>query len=257
MKDTERTEPGAINGSERIISRNTSGELSPVFALLRFSALCSLLCLLASCATAPQLPPHPAKYIYKEEKGQAASANSLWQDRASLYEDNKAHRLNDIVTINVVENITGSGTANTNTNKTSSLDAKVSSFFGSPLTFPNAFGAGKAFNPNLSSSVKDDFKGTGATTRAGSLIGTLTAKVVEVMPNGNLVLEARKDITINNEKQVLVLRGMIRPMDIAIDNTILSSKVADAEVFYIGDGIVQSKQSPGWLVKLLDKAWPF
>ncbi|MGC2062661.1 MAG: flagellar basal body L-ring protein FlgH [Thermodesulfovibrionales bacterium] len=212
---------------------------------------------LSSCATTPPLPPHPPKYVYKEEKAPAVSTNSLWTDRASLYEDTKARRLNDIVTINVVENITGSGTADTTTGRDSSLSASVSTFFGAPLSLLNAFGKGTSLNPNVAGSMKDSFKGTGSTNRAGNLVGTITAKVAEVMPNGNLVLEARKDITINNEKQTLVLRGMIRTTDIAIDNTISSSRVADAEVFYIGDGIVQDKQSQGWLVKLLDKAWPF
>jgi flagellar L-ring protein precursor FlgH len=77
------------------------------------------------------------------------------------------------------------------------------------------------------------------------------------MPNGNLVIESRKDITINREKQILVLRGMIRPEDIGNDNTVLSSRVADSEVYYVGDGVIQDKQGPGWLVRFLDKAWPF
>ncbi|MBA4373168.1 MAG: hypothetical protein C0402_09950 [Thermodesulfovibrio sp.] len=222
-------------------------------------AACSLTlaAIFSGCATAPPLPPHPPKYVYKEEKAPPVSTNSLWTDRASLYEDTKARRLNDIVTINVVENITGSGTADTNTSKDTSLDASVTNFFGAPLSMLNAFGAGKAMTPTVAGSMKDTFKGTGSTNRAGKLVGTITAKVAEVMPNGNLVLEARKDITINNEKQTLVLRGMIRTTDIAIDNTISSSKVADAEVFYIGDGVVQDKQSPGWMVKILDKVWPF
>jgi flagellar L-ring protein precursor FlgH len=105
--------------------------------------------------------------------------------------------------------------------------------------------------------MKDSFKGAGETTRTGTLVGTITAKVVEVMPNGNLLLESRKDIVINNERQTLILRGMIRPDDVALDNTIVSSKVADAEVYFVGNGIVQEKQSPGWLVRMLDKAWPF
>lgn len=238
-------------GMNRAVSGSLMGPVSLAACCLTLAAF------LSGCATTPPLPPHPPKYVYKEEKAPAVSTNSLWTDRASLYEDTKARRLNDIVTINVVENITGSGTADTSTGKDSSLDASVSTFFGAPLSMLNAFGKGTSLNPNVSGSMKDTFKGTGSTTRAGKLVGTITAKVAEVMPNGNLVLEARKDITINNEKQTLVLRGMIRTTDIAIDNTISSSKVADAEVFYIGDGVVQDKQSPGWLVKILDKAWPF
>jgi flagellar L-ring protein precursor FlgH len=216
---------------------------------------CSLFALLflSACAT-PQLPPQPPKYVYQEEKMPAQTRNSLWRDSASLYEDVKARRLNDLVTIIVVENITGSGTADSKTNKDSSVNSTVDQLFGQS---PSITVAGKTYTPNIKASMKEDFTGIGQTNRTGKLVGTITAKVVEVMPNGNLVLESRKEITINNEKQILILRGMIRPNDVTPDNTILSSKVADAEVFFVGKGIIQDKQSPGWLVQILDKVWPF
>ena len=88
--------------------------------------------LLSSCATTPELPPHPPKYVYQEEKTERASMNSLWHEGASLYEDNKARRLNDIVTIRVVENISGSGKADTSTGRKSSLDAGIDDLFGAP-----------------------------------------------------------------------------------------------------------------------------
>ena len=224
------------------------------FPLFLFSV-----CIFSSCATAPQLPPHPPKYVYKEEKMQPPSPNSLWNDTASLYEDIKARRLNDLVVISVIENITGSGKADTSTARNSTLDAGFDTLFGVTPAVKGVgfFGAGKTFSPNVKGSMQDDFKGTGATTREGKLIGTITAKVVEVMPNGNLVLEARKDITINNEKQILVLRGMIRPDDILTDNSVVSGKIADAEVYYVGDGVIQDKQGQGWLVRFMDKIWPF
>jgi flagellar L-ring protein precursor FlgH len=230
-------------------------EAKKAFALL-FSMLCALF-LLSSCAT-PELPPPPPKYV-QEEEFEPPSKNSLWHDTASLYEDVKARRLNDLVTIRVIENISGSGKADTNTGRESTLDAGVDNLFGAPLNFnfENFWGHGYAFSPTAKGSMKDDFKGTGETTREGKLIGTITAKVVEVMPNGNLVLESRKEITINNEKQFLVLKGMIRPDDVASDNTVLSSKVADAQVYFVGKGVVHDKQSPGWLVRILDKVWPF
>jgi len=230
-------------------------EVKKFFAFL-FSTLCALF-LLSSCVTMPDLPPPPPKYV-QEEKVETSTPNSLWRDTASLYEDVKARRLNDLVTIRVIENISGSGKADTNTGRESTLDAKVDDFLGAPLNFnlENFWGHGYAFSPTVKGSMKDDFKGTGETTREGKLIGTITAKVVEVMPNGNLVLESRKEITINNEKQFLVLRGMIRPDDVASDNTVLSSKVADSQVYFVGKGVVQDKQSPGWLVRFLDKLWP-
>lgn len=236
-------------------------------AIIKFVACCLVVIalLLSGCASTPQLPPKPPKYVQYQEKAETASPNSLWRDSASLFEDRKARRLNDLVTINVVENITGSGKAETGTSRDSSADFGVTNFLGANLDFNlhNFFGVKdfykgpNTFSPTVKGSGKSEFEGKGDTSRQGRLIGTITAKVVEVMPNGNLVLESRKDITINNEKQTLVLRGMIRTDDIRADNTIASSKVADAEIYFVGDGVIQEKQSPGWLVRFLDKIWPF
>ena len=104
---------------------------------------------------------------------------------------------------------------------------------------------GNVFEPAIKSTSKSEFKGKGDTNREGSLVATITAKVVEVLPNSNLVLEARKELTINNEKQILVLSGLARPDDISSDNTIYSNKIADAQVYYLGDGVIQDKQGPG------------
>lgn len=214
-------------------------------------------CLFTACASStPQLPAHTPTYIYQKDKVEKASVNSLWHNNASLYEDVKARRLNDLVTINVSESIVGSGKADSNTTKKSAIAAGVTSFLGMPLDLTTG-AAGHGISPKVAGTTTNDFKGTGLTTRQGKLTGTITAMVVEVMPNGNLVIESRKEITINNEKQILVLHGIIRPYDIATDNTISSSKVANAQVFFVGDGILQDKQSPGWLAKIADRVWPF
>ncbi len=222
--------------------------------------LIAFIFLFSACATTKvELPPEPPKYVYENRVAEHPALNSLWRDSASLYEDPKARRLNDLVTIRVVENITGSGKADTNTNKKSSLDVSVEKFFGVPtnLGLNNLYGKGNTFSPSVKGSAENDFQGSGETTREGRLVGTITAKVVEVMPNNNLVLEARKEITINNEKQILILTGVIRPDDILVDNSVVSSRVADAKVYFVGDGVVQEKQKPGWLVRILDDVWPF
>ncbi len=116
---------------------------------------------------------------------------------------------------------------------------------------------GRSFDPSVKGSAKSDFKGQGDTNREGSLVATLTARIVEVMPNGNLILAGRKELTINDEKQLLVLTGMVRPDDISSENVVLSSSLADAKVYYVGDGVIQDKQKPGWAVRAFDKIWPF
>ncbi|MCX8031328.1 MAG: flagellar basal body L-ring protein FlgH [Thermodesulfovibrionales bacterium] len=212
-----------------------------------------------SCATTPKLPEPPPKYISQEERFQSPTVNSLWVERASLFEDTRARRLNDLVTIRVMETIAGSGKADTTATRKSELDASVDTIFGLPndLNFKNLFGKGNTFSPSVKGNMQNEFQGTGETIREGRLVGTITAKVVEIMPNGNLLIEARKEITINNEKQILILRGMIRPEDVTVDNTVLSSKVADSKIYFVGDGVLQEKQSPGWLARFIDRFWPF
>lgn len=250
MQKTEDRGQTAEDGYQR--TEKGPGSFVPI--------LCSLFyVLIIGCSTTPKLPPPPPKYVYEKPGAPAAprsSANSLWSGSASLYEDVKARRLNDLVTIKVLENISASGKADTKAGRDSSLDASVTDLFNLPLSASVNKGR---FNltPSVSGSMQDDFTGSGATTREGKLVGTITAKVVEVMPNGNLVLESRKELTVNNEKQILIFRGMVRPDDIAVDNSVMSSKIADAEVYFVGDGVIQDKQRPGWLVRLVDRIWPF
>lgn len=111
--------------------------------------------------------------------------------------------------------------------------------------------------PDCKGSAASTFKGAGDTARQGTLQGTITAKIIEVLPNSNMVLESRKEIVANNEKEILVLRGIVRPDDILPNNTISSRLVADAQIYLVGDGVLDDKQSQGWLVRIMDKVWPF
>jgi flagellar L-ring protein FlgH len=215
-----------------------------------------------SCAApahfSKEMPPH---YVGNREiKIEPRTSGSLWQDSAGLYEDRKARGLNDLVTINIIENSAASKKADTATSRASSLDMSIDNFLGNALSYnlDQLFGQGTgSIYPRFKTNTKNDFAGTGNTTSQGSLVATITARVVDVLPNGNFIIESRKEITVNREKQLLLLRGVIRPDDIGADNTILSSYVANAEMIYTGDGVVSDKQSPGWMVRLLDWVWPF
>ncbi len=207
----------------------------------------------------------PPKYYPEEPKQVIANEGSLWKNKASLYEDKKARRVNDLVTIIINETTTAQKKASTSSSRDSSTNYGLDTFFGMNTDFNiqnlpliNGFyKAGNVFSPAVKGSAKSDFKGDGDTARTGKIAGTITAKVVEVLPNGNLVIESRKEIFVNNEKEILVLRGIIRPDDISQSNTILSQYVADAQIYLVGEGTLGDKQSQGWLVRILDKIWPF
>lgn len=207
----------------------------------------------------------PPKYYPETPQQAVMNEGSLWRNKASLYEDKKARRVNDLVTIIINETTTAQKKASTSATRDSNTNYGLDTFFGMNTDFniqnlpliSGFYKGDNVFSPAVKGAARSDFKGAGDTARTGRIVGTITAKVVEVLPNGNLVIESRKEIFVNNEKEILVLRGIIRPDDISHNNTILSQYVADAQIFLVGDGSIGDKQSQGWLVRFLDKIWPF
>jgi len=107
------------------------------------------------------------------------------------------------------------------------------------------------------SNFKNDFKGEGQTDRSGRLTATVQAVVEDVLPNGVLFVRGRKVVTINSEDQHVELTGFVRPDDIRINNTVVSSLMADAQIRYVGKGVIGDKQRGGWGARLIDFVWPF
>ncbi len=185
------------------------------------------------------------------------SNGSIWQSASgSLTEDLKARRRGDIITIVISETASASKQANTGTSRDSSISAGAPGLLGLENTglFKNNFAdLAKILNASTSSS----FKGAGSTSRQENLNATITARVIDVMANGNLLIEGRRNIKVNEEDQIIILEGTVRTRDIAQDNTVNSIYVADARISYSGRGIISDRQSPGWLMNILDKVWPF
>lgn len=184
---------------------------------------------------------------------------SLWEEKgSSFYMDDTARRINDIVTIEIDELSDASQQVSTKTSRDSSIVAKITKFLGSPLDFglDHFWGKDKPFSPEIESSAKSAHSGSGKITGSGKLIASITAKVIEVMPNGNLIIEGRKEVTIEKEKRFIILSGMVRPEDIEFDNTVSSSKVADARIEYTGAGVISDKQSPGIFHRIFDWVYP-
>src|SRR5690606_40090483 len=101
------------------------------------------------------------------------------------------------------------------------------------------------FSRDWSSDVCSSALARGSRTRGGSLNARMTAQVVDVLPNGNLLIEGRQTIIVNEEEQISVVSGIVRPQDIAPDNTVLSTFIADATITYSGTGPIAEKQKPG------------
>jgi flagellar L-ring protein precursor FlgH len=221
------------------------------------------LALLLVLAAAACTPPPP---LYRLPPPDLASAplppgnGSLWHSElgdnyAAL--DVRARFPGDLLTVVVEEASAGKKDATTDTSFASSISANVQDFFGITAAMvkllPKMFSA----DPVVKAETARESKGDGETTRSGTLSARITATVVAVDTNGNLVVKGEKVVAVNGESQYIVLSGVVRPVDIRPDNSVLSSRLADARIDYYGQGTVGSKQRVPLVHTLFDYIWPF
>ena len=168
---------------------------------------------------------------------------------AALGVDLRATQLNDLLTVIVQERAAATSKGTVKATRSSSAKASVGDLYG-------VAPAGLSRLAGLSSNT--DLNGEGATTRETNLTASLTARVVHVMPNGNLIIQGTKEITINDETQTVVVRGIVRPVDIDTGNAVLSERIAEMEVRVNGKGVVGSAiRRPNFLYRLLLGILPF
>ena len=224
-----------------------------VFSLI----LCPIL--LISCSTANKVslsPPLPVQSIPYERNTKAKTSNgSLWSSTSKytyLIEDHRARNIGDIITIIISESASGSKEAKTKTQRKSGVSAGITNFFGVADPW---FGDNHA--SLLKAGMDNSYEGDGLTTRKEQMVAKITARVVDKMPNGDLAVEGRRELILNGEKQIIFVRGTVRPADISTDNTVKSENVADAQIEYGGTGVVSERQFPGWLFAIFNWLWPF
>lgn len=224
---------------------------------MRLITAALLLVLAAGCAvqkTEVSTPPFDAQI---RQPAANYSNGSIWQTNSvPLMEDGKARRLGDIVTIIISEQASASKEAKTGTSRSSAMSAGIPAFMG--LEQSRILTSNFSDLSNLiSASNSSSFDGSGSTSRKETLTATISAKVISVMPNGNLQIEGRRNVRVNNEDQIVVVTGTVRQRDISADNTVNSAYVADARISYSGEGIISDRQKPGWMMNIIDKIWPF
>ncbi|MGE3840664.1 MAG: flagellar basal body L-ring protein FlgH [Vicinamibacterales bacterium] len=179
--------------------------------------------------------------------GQPRPMSTGWMSGLTL--DARARAVNDLVTIQVIESIVASGSADSSLSKDSSGSASVSKLFGLDSKLPSWLDP-----TNLATTASNtDFKGGGATSRTGELSARITARVVEVLPNGDLVLEGAREIDINGDRQIVVLTGVVRPVDVDRSNVVRSTDIGQFRIRYFGQGLIRDNLKPGWLIKILNK----
>jgi flagellar L-ring protein precursor FlgH len=206
-------------------------------------------CGLLAQQSEPPPPPLPAM-----APAEAATPGAIFQSGQEIawLEDVKARRVGDILTIRLQEATQASKTSSTQTKKDTSVDNLGPTLLGRPVTVNGT--------PILQNSIdgQQQFQGTGASSQSNSLDGSISVTVIERQPNGNLVVQGEKWLTLNQGDEFIRITGIVRPADIATDNTVTSDKIGNARISYSGRGTLASANKAGWLARFFNSPWmPF
>ena len=216
---------------------------------------------LGGCVNPPPKPndPYYAPVLPRTPLPAAQNNGAIYQAgfEQNLYVDRKAFRVGDIITITLNEKTQASKKANSDIQKDSKTKMGLTSLFGSGMTTNNPIGGG-----DLSLSAEyggsRDAKGDSQAGQSNSLTGSITVTVAEVLPNGILSVRGEKWMTLNTGNELVRIAGLVRADDIATDNTVSSTRVADARITYSGTGAFADASQPGWLDRFfLSPLWPF
>jgi flagellar L-ring protein precursor FlgH len=215
--------------------------------------LCAIVISLAGCAASP-----------RDEEFAATWPEELPEDRVAdgaiyhaghdiaLFENAVAHRVGDTLTITLMEATAASKSSKTSTKKSTTIDLPGPTIAGRPVTHNGR----EIFSVDVDNEAK--FDGEGASSQTNKLQGSITVTVAKRLPNGNLLVRGQKWIQINQGKEYVRIQGIVRPIDIAPDNTVPSYKVADARIAYGAQGALNDANSPGLLSRFFTMKWlPF
>ena len=205
-------------------------------------------------------PYHPKHRTFEKtnfgSRSNAAHGSLYAQGEGGLFEDPIAGRVGDILVIKIDEKDLAQHQADTK------LDKSDATAYG----MPNALGFVAALQKKFpgvdptklfSSTTDQKFTGSGAVNRQGQVTATLPVRVMDVLPSGDLVVEGTKVVMVGAEEHHIYMSGVVRRIDIAQDDTVPSSRIADAEIEYTGQGDISDTQRRGWLARIMSKIWPF
>ncbi len=213
-----------------------------------------ILLLLTACTPMPPRDPAFAPVQPANLMPPVQNSGSIYQSGYDmrLFEDNKAMRVGDVLTIRFNEL--------TQAKKADDLNAKkdIDVLVSAPTVMGFATSALTGSDSAVELAAKRDFKGQGKADQSNSLIGDISVTVVELLPNGNLKVRGEKRVTLNQGDERIKLSGIVRPVDIDPNNTISSDKVADATIMYIGEGAMADVSKMGWFSRIIYSPWfPF
>ncbi|MDX1368426.1 flagellar basal body L-ring protein FlgH [Pseudomonas sp.] len=219
------------------------------------------LVVLSGCVAPPAKPndPYYAPVLPRTPLPAEQNNGSIYQAgfENNLFDDRKAYRVGDIITITLNERTQASKNAGSQIQKDSSADIGLTSLFGGAVSAANPFSDNKlSLGAEYSSSR--DTKGDSKAAQGNSLSGSITVTVAEVLPNGILSIRGEKWMTLNTGDELVRIAGLVRADDIATDNTVASTRIADARITYSGTGAFADASQPGWLDRFfISPLWPF
>jgi len=234
-----------------------------------FLILLAGLIIFSGCSKKPKVESNVSKLSYNEEVAkynnalkQKQPSPSLWADVGNsgvMFLDYKGRSLGDIIIVKIVESSSATNSNSTKTSKTSNYNSGITSLMGLPLNLGmnNFLKKGNPFDPTVSAQTGNSFTGSGAKKKSDSVSATIAARIVDILPSGNLVIEGNREILVDQEKQTISVKGIIRQKDIDANNTVLSTAIADAQITYTGKGILSDANRKGWLSSVIDWVWPF
>lgn len=195
-------------------------------------------------ATRPPLPP-------VEPEANGAIYQSGFDLR--LFEDVKARRVGDVLVVQLVENTDATKSNSTTLDKSTSANIENPTIFGTTPEFdlPGFFPLANTKDVSLEAELNSEhsFEGSGSSNQANQLTGNIAVTVVEVLPNGNMIVRGEKRMTLNQGNEYVRISGIVRPTDVLADNTVLSTQIADATITYTGEGAVNDTNVIGWLAR--------
>ncbi len=226
-----------------------------------FLIMIAVVILLGACAGRQEPTPMPilTEPVYEEPEPQANPGSLFTPSSAEfLFDDNRAKNVGDIVQVVVSEVSTANHKSETKTDRDSNINFGISSIApDNNLIYTILEKTGMNEGANIASTNTNDFEGTGETKQESVFTATVATRVVRMLPGRVMQVEGARRIRVNNETQILIVRGLLRQRDISANNSVHSSSLAEAQIEVYGEGVLADKQRPGWMTRILDYAWPF
>ncbi len=214
-----------------------------------------LVLFISGCSFIPKKPELVSEdeFVYPDITSVATTPGAIYEfSSGGLFEDQKGHRVGDIINVKLAEKTAATKKASTTTEKDSEVSVTAPTILGTLPSFRSQFDLSASLNSGRK------FSGAGDSAQSNTLNGSIAAVITQVLSNGNYVIKGQKVLEMNQGKEYIKLSGVVRPNDIGTDNSILSTQIANANITYASEGVMNDVNRMGWLERAFNSPWwPF